>query len=83
MRYHPEKMKSSFRENMSDFYDDTVLMQREDDYDEFTDSLNFHDVALLYKGHRFNAHKFILTSRGKLKTNKDFSYIKSLLLLIF
>lgn len=74
MRYHPEKMPSSFRECMREFYEQTVTMERGDEKSDCDDDIHemmlanlsssFSDCVLLFKDHRFKVHKYILASRG-------------------
>lgn len=77
MRLHPEKMPSTFRDSMSEFYAQTVVVERAQDHIDDDDddddphrmfmqmeNLNFSDLSLLFKDHRFQVHKYILASRG-------------------
>jgi hypothetical protein len=55
MRYHPEQVKSQFRDNMRTFVQET------NSEDVYADS--FFDLKLTFKELTFKAHKFILLSR--------------------
>lgn len=64
MRQHPEKMKSTFRQSMNEFFEQAVIVERDDQYDEFLDPCDFSDLVLVFKDHRFKVHKFIMASRS-------------------